>query len=384
MLVVDDQADIREALRLVVIAEPSFVLVGVAADVESGLATAVREKPNVALVDFKMSGGGPRLVRAIRARCPGTRVVAFSAYEDRAAVFEMLRAGATGYVLKGAESTEIVRAIERAAAGESTLSPSITSEVLHELSAHLEQVKATEDEHDLGISRVRKAIQPGVITTVYQPIVELKGRRTIGYEALSRFNLDPVRSPDVWFAEAASVGLQIELERAAITTALAGLGRIDGDCFLSINLSPEALLDERLLDELRARDLKRIVVELTEHAPVHDYNLLRQSLLELRARGLRLAIDDAGAGYASLRHVLNLAPDIIKIDISLTREFETNRGARALATALIFFAAEMQQLVIAEGIERDETIGVLEAIGVRYGQGFLLGTPGPLDEPPGP
>jgi EAL domain-containing protein (putative c-di-GMP-specific phosphodiesterase class I) len=252
----------------------------------------------------------------------------------------------------------------------------------HEFSVHLEQVKATEDEHDLKISRVRNAIQSGVITTVFQPIVELKGRRTIGYEALSRFNIGPMRTPDVWFAEAASVGLQIELERAAITTALAGLGRIDSDCFLSINLSPEALLDERLLDELRAHDLKRIVVELTEHAPVHDYNPLRQSLLEVRTGGLRVAIDNAGAGHASLRHVFNLAPDIVKIDISLTREFETNRGARAIATALIVFAAEMQQLVIAEGIERDQTIGVLKAIGVQYGQGFLLGLPGPLDAPP--
>ena len=152
--------------------------------------------------------------------------------------------------------------------------------------------------------------------------------------------------------------------------ALAGLARIEGDCFLSVNLGPDALLDERVLDELRARDLKRIVVELTEHAPVQQLQPPEPILLELRARGLRLAVDDAGAGYASLRHVLNLAPDIIKIDISLTREFETNRGARALATALISFAGEMQQLVIAEGIERDETLDVLEALGVQYGQGF--------------
>jgi EAL domain-containing protein (putative c-di-GMP-specific phosphodiesterase class I) len=230
---------------------------------------------------------------------------------------------------------------------------------------------------------VRETIESGAISTVYQPIVELTSRRTIGYEALSRFTLAPEQSPDVWFAEAATIGLQIEFERAAITTALAGLARIEGDCFLSVNLSPDALLDERLLDELRARDLKRIVVELTEHAPVENYNLLSQSLLELRARGLRLAIDDAGAGYASLRHVLNLAPDIIKIDISLTREFETNRGARALATALISFAREMQQLVIAEGIERNETLDVLETLGVQYGQGFLLGTPRQLEPRPG-
>ena len=121
-----------------------------------------------------------------------------------------------------------------------------------------------------------------------------------------------------------------------------------------------------------------MVLELTEHAAVHDYEVLRQALLELRARGLRLAVDDAGAGYASLRHVLSLAPDIIKLDISLIREIETDRGARALASALISFAEQMGQLVIAEGIEHDRTVEVLAAIGVRYGQGFLLGRPAAL------
>jgi EAL domain-containing protein (putative c-di-GMP-specific phosphodiesterase class I)/DNA-binding NarL/FixJ family response regulator len=380
VLVVDDQDDVRRAVSLVIKAEPSLALVGAAPDLESGLALAVRERPDVALVDFKLSGGGPRLVREICLRCPSTRVLAFSAYEDRAAVFEMLRAGASGYLVKGEEIAGIGRAIRRVAAGESTLSPSVMSEVLQEFSVHLEHAKMSEDKHGVSVARVRETIQAGGISTVYQPIVELRGRRTIGYEALSRFMTQPARTPDVWFAEAASVGLGVELERAAIASALAGLSRIQRDCFLSVNLSPWALLDAQVLDELGARDARRTVVELTEHAPVDDYTLLQKSLLDLRARGLRLAVDDAGAGYASLRHVLNLAPDMIKIDISLTREIETSRGARALAAALISFGAEMGQLVIAEGIEGDETIDVLEGIGVQYGQGFLLGEPSQLRE----
>jgi len=126
-----------------------------------------------------------------------------------------------------------------------------------------------------------------------------------------------------------------------------------------------------LLDEQPTRT----VVELTEHAEVADYDVLHSALLTLRSQGLRLAIDDAGAGYSSLRHILNLNPDIIKADGSLTAQVDRDRGARAMTVALVSFASEMGQIVVAEGIERRETVTALQSIGVQFGQGYLLGRP---------
>ncbi len=358
--------------------DPSLRLVGLASDFGGALEHAIREQPDVAIVAFKLHGGGPRLVREMRASCPNTRVVAFSVYEDRSAVFEMLQAGAIAYLVKGADASDIVRAVERAAAGESTLSESVTSDVLHELAGHLNRSSISEDVSRRRVARVRQATQPGAIATVYQPIVELATGRTVGFEALSRFNLEPQQGPAAWFADAASVSLERELERAALESALAGFGRLPPDCFMAVNLGPEAALDDDMTALLATHDPARTVVELTEHAQVADYDALHAGLLELRAHGLRLAIDDAGAGYASLRHILNLKPDIIKADISLTALADSDRGSRAMMSALVSFASEMGQLVIAEGIEHAETLTALKAIGVHYGQGYLLGRPQPL------
>jgi two-component system, NarL family, nitrate/nitrite response regulator NarL len=195
VLVVDAHAEVRGALAEVVDREPSFRLVGVAADFGSAIERAIREQPHVAIVGFKLHGGGPRLVHAIRASCPNTHVVAFSVYEDRSAVFEMLQAGAIAYLVKGEDAADIVRAIERATAGESTLSASVTSDVLHELADHLNQRRTSRDEQRRRLARVRQATEPGAIATVYQPIVELATGRTVGFEALSRFNLEPRQGP---------------------------------------------------------------------------------------------------------------------------------------------------------------------------------------------
>jgi EAL domain-containing protein (putative c-di-GMP-specific phosphodiesterase class I) len=122
----------------------------------------------------------------------------------------------------------------------------------------------------------------------------------------------------------------------------------------------------------------RIVVEITEHEAVEDYAALVRSLDTLRGLGCRVAIDDAGAGFASLRHTLQLAPDIVKVDISLTRDIDSDRGRRALASALISFADEMGMTIVAEGIESQAELDTLRELGVIYGQGYFLAEPAPL------
>jgi EAL domain-containing protein (putative c-di-GMP-specific phosphodiesterase class I) len=117
---------------------------------------------------------------------------------------------------------------------------------------------------------------------------------------------------------------------------------------------------------------------MTEHAPIADYDALRRALASFRSNGGRLAVDDAGAGFASLKHVLQLGPDILKVDSSVIGEIRSDRAARALTTALLSFASEMGELVVAEGVEDDDTVAVLRQLGVPYCQGFYFGAPAPL------
>jgi EAL domain-containing protein (putative c-di-GMP-specific phosphodiesterase class I)/DNA-binding NarL/FixJ family response regulator len=378
VLVADDENTVRRALSDLIRSEDGLELAGAAADADEAIELIERDRPDVALIDVKMpGGGGPRVARTITQSCPGTRIVALSAYEDRSSVFQMLRAGAVSYLVKGAPLAEIVETIRRAARGQAVLSAEVTSEVVQALAGQLEREEDTKERRRSLVERIRAALEPGVLQIVFQPIVELDAGRPIGYEALARFDTFPPLPPDMWLAEAASVGLRVDLERAALKLALARLPEIPQPLFVSVNLSPETLLTPSVLDELRT-DPTRTIVEVTEHAQIEDYEVLNQALLELRSVGLRLAIDDAGAGYSSLRHVIETSPDMIKLDASLTRRIEIDRGQRALASALISFAREMNQTVVAEGIEVPSAVAVLAALGARCGQGHYFGRPGDL------
>jgi EAL domain-containing protein (putative c-di-GMP-specific phosphodiesterase class I) len=214
---------------------------------------------------------------------------------------------------------------------------------------------------------------------VVQPIVDLVARIPIGFEALARFDGSPPRAPDWWFAQADVVGLRLELELLAIDRALALLPRIANGVYLSINGSPSTILHEEFAARLDSLDrLDRIVLEVTEQAPIEDYAQFEHALRRHRSRGLELAIDDTGAGFASLRHILQLRPDTIKLDRTLIDRIDRDRRTRALAAALTTFALETGTSVTAEGIETESQLSVIRALGVNAGQGYLLGRPGPL------
>ena len=146
---------------------------------------------------------------------------------------------------------------------------------------------------------------------------------------------------------------------------------------LALNVSPATALDPRFC-ELLLGVAERIVIEITEHAQVDDYDALAAALAPLRERGAQLAIDDVGAGFANLRHILRLAPDIVKLDLSLTQEISRDPARRALATSLVGFAGGVGARIVAEGISSDEDLTLLRALGVNYGQGFHLARPSAL------
>jgi EAL domain-containing protein (putative c-di-GMP-specific phosphodiesterase class I) len=169
------------------------------------------------------------------------------------------------------------------------------------------------------------------------------------------------------------------LELHALRLALDALPSIPPEIRLNVNASPDLVLTEHLGRALEGAPLGRLVLEITEHAAIEDYGPLNRALGPLRARGLGLAVDDAGAGYASFRHVLNLKPDFIKLDVSLTRSIDSDPARAALAGALIAFARETGGKIVAEGVETASELRALEALKVDKVQGYFLGKPMPLE-----
>lgn len=228
-------------------------------------------------------------------------------------------------------------------------------------------------------ARIEDMLQSGAFHMVYQPIWNMISGTPIGFEALCRFDVEPCRTPDAWFNEAAEVGLADELEIAAIERALKAWKAVPELCYLSINTSPQIAMSGALADLLAPLPIENLVLEITEHAPVDDYEALGNALAPLRARGLRLAVHDAGADYASLQHIVRLRPDIIKLDMSLTRGIDTDQALRSLANALIHFSRETGARIVAEGIETEGEKRMLTTLGIASGQGYLLGRPGDLN-----
>lgn len=227
--------------------------------------------------------------------------------------------------------------------------------------------------------RIETLISDRAIATVFQPVVRFEDRQVIGYEALSRFP-PGTGSPDLWFGKATACGLGLALEIEAARAALDHLARIPAPLRLSINVSPETLLNPALDALLQPYDRTRLTLEITEHSTVDDYEKVCRRIVELRRQGLKLAIDDAGAGFASLRHILQLVPDIIKLDVSLTKEIDLDTRRQALVSAILTFALGTSTRVVVEGVETEGELQALVALGVELGQGYYLGRPGPLPE----
>lgn len=376
VLVADDEPRIRRAIVDVIGAAGTMQVVAAVDNADEAVRATASLRPDVLVVDDRLAGGGgARVARELATASPSTRIVALADDDDAASVTRMLRAGAIGYVVKGAPIDELVEAIDRAARGLGSLSSNVASQVAETLDQQLRALEQAEERHLERLHEVRRALEPDVIVPVFQPIVGLATGHVVGYEALARFELTPDRPPDAWFNLANGFGALEQLELAAIRAAIDRSGHLPGDSYLSLNLSPMTVTAADLPDALLGIPPERVVLEITEHAVVADYAVLAQSLAPLRARGARVAVDDAGAGFASLHHILQLQPDIIKLDISITRNVSADRSRRALATALASFGDSLGIDVVAEGIETAAEMETLRELGVRYGQGYLLGRP---------
>jgi diguanylate cyclase (GGDEF)-like protein len=237
-----------------------------------------------------------------------------------------------------------------------------------------EHVKATAPDEERGEIEALLA-NPGRLRTLYQPWVELATGRLAGFEALTRFDSPVQRPPDEWFARAHRCGLGEELEALAIRRALATPGRPEGT-FLSINMSPSVLTSEVVAAAL-PDSLTLIVIEVTEQEAIVDSPGVERALDGFRRRGARVALDDAGVGYAGLQELMRLRPDIIKLDRSLICNLPDDPAKAALAESLVRFAQRTGAAVCGEGIEALDELVVLADLDMTYGQGYALARPAP-------
>jgi EAL domain-containing protein (putative c-di-GMP-specific phosphodiesterase class I)/DNA-binding NarL/FixJ family response regulator len=225
------------------------------------------------------------------------------------------------------------------------------------------------------ITRLQGVIARHEFEIYLQPIVRLETGDVFAVEALTRF-ADGVR-PDVQFAEAAAFGMGLTLQRTTLAAAIKAAASLPPDVALSVNLSADVLQGEPSLPRIVATSRRPLIIEITEHERIDDYAAVQAALLAL-GPNVRLAVDDAGSGYASLRHILALQPAFVKLDIEWVRGIDRDPVRRALVSGLAFFARETGCELIAEGIETDDEAQAVRDLGIKLGQGYLLGRPAPV------
>jgi len=383
VLVVDD--NLANVQLLVALLERAGLRgVRSATTAEDALLLARASEPDVILLDLHMPKTDGYAVLEELSAGEGNDylpILVLTADTTKDAAHRALALGARDFLTKPFDATEVVLRVRN------LLETRFLYKALRQHNATLADELARRSEaeqnlkriHDEHVGRIEAELDcDGTMSVVFQPIVELATRNTVGLEALSRFAGEPLRSPDLWFEEATSVGLGPELEMKAVRRAVAQLQRIPGDEFLAVNVSPELVLSRKLDELVDDAICPRLVLELTEHVAVDDYGPIHDRMAPLRDRGARVAVDDTGAGFSSLRHILLLQPEIIKLDRSLTRGVDEDLARRALAASLVAFAKDIGASLIAEGVETAGELETMERLGAHWVQGFHIAMPEPL------
>jgi EAL domain-containing protein (putative c-di-GMP-specific phosphodiesterase class I) len=233
------------------------------------------------------------------------------------------------------------------------------------------------------MSRISALLESQMLMTAFQPIYGLAERSVVGVEALSRFVSDDGAAAELWFAEAAAVGLGANLEFAALGSAAAAAKSLTGNLFVSLNISPASCLDPRLPELFDHIDLPidRVVLEMTETVKDEEYPQFISAINPLRDRGLRIAVDDTHSGAGALSRMVHLRPDFLKLGRNVIGDVDNDGIQRALAACLVDFAEQIGTTLVAEGVETAGELKVLTELGISAGQGYLLGRPSvrPID-----
>jgi EAL domain-containing protein (putative c-di-GMP-specific phosphodiesterase class I)/AmiR/NasT family two-component response regulator len=339
--------------------------------------------PDLVLLDLHMPQlDGYSVLQRIVERAAGSYlpVMVLTADDRPEALEKALSLGARDFVTKPFNATEVILRVRNLL---ETRYLHVTLrqhnvELRAELGGYREVERAEREAIEAERLRIERVISDRQLQIVFQPVVDLATGELVGVEALSRFPADPSRGPDRWFAAASQAGLGVDLALGAVDAALGALPRLPDGAFLAVNMSPATLVADQATDLVSPDVAPRVVVELTEHVPVEDYDTVNAAAERLRSRGARVAIDDTGAGYAGFRHLISLKPDIVKLDICLTRGVDQDPGRRALTSALVQFTQDTGATLIAEGVETGEELDTLHQLRVDWAQGYHLGRPQPL------
>jgi EAL domain-containing protein (putative c-di-GMP-specific phosphodiesterase class I) len=219
---------------------------------------------------------------------------------------------------------------------------------------------------------VRSELEAPTAALYVQPIVRLSTGDVVGFEALSRF---PTWSPDRWFNQAWDSGIGLEFEIVAVERAMSALRTLPDHVFLAINVSPLTLVSSVLFKKVISSEPHRIALELTEHQPIRDYTIYRDRVATLRGRGVRIAVDDVGAGHSSLQHIIQLSPDMLKLDRGLVAGCDQDPVRRVLTACFTTWAGQTEMSLVAEGIETAGEARTLASSGIAFGQGHFFGRP---------
>jgi EAL domain-containing protein (putative c-di-GMP-specific phosphodiesterase class I)/DNA-binding NarL/FixJ family response regulator len=370
VLVVDDEESVVDVLRALIGSDPTLEFAGAAGDAERGIELALREQPDVVLMDVRMpGGGGVRAVREIRKRSSRTKVVALSAHEDADTMIRMIGAGAGAYVPKSESTDEILRAIHRSVTDDWQREPDGRDDGLR---------RAPAERREEQRARVELALQTGAVTTVFQAIVELESGRVIGVEAQPRVAMLPSRPYDAWCADAEATGLLLDVELAAFRSALRALERLPADRFLEFEVSPSTVQATTFQKTIRRSAAGRLVLGFSELSPVHLG--VDDAIGPLRDRGVRFSVSDAGADLGSLDHVVRLSPAFVRIDAALTDHVERDPSRHAVVATVAAWTIEAGALPVAERVSTQAQLEELGRLGVRCVQGTHVSAPWHLSE----
>lgn len=355
-------------------------------DPQRALARLAASPPDLILLDWRMPGlAGEEVLRSVRhARGLDDHlpVVVLTADVTSEAREAALAGGATDFLTKPLDRAEVVLRVRNllAARAAHRRLEARTASLETEMRSRTAQDRHTAEEQLDRTARVTDVLRGRQLSMVFQPIVDLADGTVVGAEALARFP-SPPRPPDVWFADAAAGGMGVALELLAVELAVSQIRRLPAEVHLSVNASAATICDPGLGHVLDGVAGHRVVIELTEHTRVNDYSAVVAALDRLRARGVRVAVDDAGAGYAGLQHILLLRPEIIKLDRDLTRGIDRDPARQALASSQVAYAADTGTILVAEGVETTAECAVLRRLGVDWGQGYLFAPPAALPLP---
>jgi DNA-binding NarL/FixJ family response regulator len=378
VLVADDEETVVDVLRALIGSDPSLHFVGAAHNAEDAIELTVRERPDVVLLDVRMPGGGGlRATREITKRCAPTKVVALSAHEDSDTVIGMISAGASAYVPKGDPTDKILRTIHRAMDPDYVANdppPQLNPDLISPMLPRRTQQSTA----------VAKAILEGVITAEFEPIADLATGQIVGLDAHARVATLPHRSYNNWLADAEAADLLLDFEMSAFRASLSALPLISEDLFLEFEVTQSTAAEGRFRRAIRRAVAPRIVLGFSPLAPASGPELEAADpggvVATLRGRGVRISTRDAGPGFASLRHLSRLSPELARLDPTLVRSLGESFSSHSVVAAVTACATDIGARVIAPGVGSREQLRDLRNLGVELVQGPIVWNSIPISE----